>query len=352
MESITKNRQPVEVASRAPALRHRALGRRGDGSDHPRPLLIYGLDMGVRGAALGTVGGQTVSAAMSLWFFFGQRRRPYRISARDLRPHGPTIRALLGIGAPSFLAGLGAPLLVVLVNNALAATATALAAHAVCGRIQTFATMPQMGISQGLQPIVGHNAGRRLADRVRRARTLALRATVGYGVLAAIAIVILADQFAGIFVEEPAVADATANALRIIAIGIAAAGVAPLASAYFQFPAQPGDLRLLRAGPPDLLPSRFALQQPGVPSPAPLRHQRRVQALPPQERSTLTGRDGLLVAGEEFQLLPRGEVPAGPRPARTRTLLTTHDPILGHDHVNSSSQRFSILNSPCPEDLL
>ncbi|MFI7704099.1 MATE family efflux transporter [Nonomuraea sp. NPDC049480] len=200
------------------------------------PLLIYGLDMGVRGAALGTVGGQTVSAVMSLWFFFGQRRRSYRIGARDLRPHGPTVCALLGIGAPSFLAGLGATLLVVLVNNALAASAgaTALAAYAVCGRIQTFATMPQAGISQGLQPIVGYNAGRRLGDRVRRARTLALRATVGYGVLAAVTLVLFAYPFAGIFVDEPAVTEATANALCIIAIGIAAAGVAPLASAYFQ----------------------------------------------------------------------------------------------------------------------
>ena len=34
------------------------------------PLLILGLGMRVRGAALGTVGGQTVSMAMSIWFFF------------------------------------------------------------------------------------------------------------------------------------------------------------------------------------------------------------------------------------------------------------------------------------------
>ena len=38
------------------------------------PLLIFGLDMGVVGAGLGTVGGQAVSAAMSVWFFFVQRR--------------------------------------------------------------------------------------------------------------------------------------------------------------------------------------------------------------------------------------------------------------------------------------
>lgn len=121
------------------------------------PLLIFGFGMGVRGAALGTVGGQAVSAAMSLWFFFVQRHRPYRVRLRDLRPHGPTLRALLGIGLPSFLAGTGVTLLAVLVNATLAATGsvTALAAYAVCARLQTFVMMPHTGISQGLQPLVG-----------------------------------------------------------------------------------------------------------------------------------------------------------------------------------------------------
>ncbi|MEU7903471.1 MATE family efflux transporter [Actinoplanes sp. NPDC049118] len=201
------------------------------------PLLIFGLDLGVRGAALGTVGGQAVSAAMSLWFFFAQRERPYRITVHDLRPHGPTVRAQVGIGAPSFLAGLGATLLAVLVNNVLAATAagvTALAAYAVCARIQTFVTMPQLGISQGLQPIVGYNAGRGVADRVDRARTLALRATIGYGTLAALAVILTAGPVVAVFTDDDAVAPAAEQALRIIAAGIAAAGVTPLVSAYFQ----------------------------------------------------------------------------------------------------------------------
>lgn len=137
------------------------------------PLLIFGLDMGVRGATLGTVGGQAVSAAMSLWVFFGQRDRPYRIGPKELLPHGATLRALLSIGLPSFLAGTGVTLLAVLVNATLAATgsATALAAYAVCVRPQTLVMMPHTGVSQGLQPIVGYNAGRGLADRALRAAT-------------------------------------------------------------------------------------------------------------------------------------------------------------------------------------
>jgi putative MATE family efflux protein len=200
------------------------------------PVLIFGFHLGVRGAALGTVGGQAVSAAMSIWFFFGQRRRPYRIGRADLRPHGPTIRALVSVGAPSFLAGFGATLLVLLVNNSLvhARGAVALAAYAVCARIQTFVAMPQLGISQGLQPIVGYNAGLGRLDRVRRAETLSLRATLIYGTVIAAAVILLAGPLVGIFIPDGAVAGAAREALRIIAVGVAVAGVAPLVSAYFQ----------------------------------------------------------------------------------------------------------------------
>lgn len=200
------------------------------------PVLIFGLHLGVRGAALGTVGGSAVSASMSLWFFFVQRRRPYRITRAALRPHGPTIRALLSVGMPSFLAGLGTTVLAVLINSALTATGqvTALAAYAVCARIQTFVQMPHLGISQGLQPVVGFNAGRGLPDRVARARTLALRASVLYGTAVLAAVMLLAGPLVAIFVSDPQVAGTARHALRLIALGFAVAGVAPLVSAFYQ----------------------------------------------------------------------------------------------------------------------
>lgn len=217
------------------------------------PVLIFGLGMGVRGAALGTVGGQAVSAAMAMWFFFGQRHRPYRIRLASLRPHAPTIRALLSVGAPSFLIGLGATLLVVLVNTTLSHTAGAtalvsLVAYAVCARIQTFVVMPQLGISQGLQPVVGYNAGRGLHDRVLRARTLALRASVIYGSVAAITVGLFAGPMVMVFVDDPGTAATARNALRIIAVGFAVAGITPLASAYFQSLGRPRPSYLISIG--------------------------------------------------------------------------------------------------------
>lgn len=186
------------------------------------PLLIFGLHLGVRGAALGTIGGQSVSAAMSVWFFFLQPHRPYRIGRADLRPHAATVRALLDVGAPSFLSGFGATLLAVLVNTTLAhqAGTTALAAYAVCARIQTFVSMPHLGISQGMQPVVGYNAGQHRPGRVRRTRILALRATLTYGVLVLVAVTVFTRPLVALFVDDQDIAATARHALRIIAIGL------------------------------------------------------------------------------------------------------------------------------------
>ncbi|MGW5349850.1 MATE family efflux transporter [Streptomyces sp. NPDC004031] len=205
------------------------------------PLLIYGCGLGVRGAALGTVGGQTVSAATSVWFFFLQRPRPYRVTLADLRPHGPTLRRLLAVGAPSFLVGFGATVVAALANTRLVALGgpLAVAAFALCGRVGTFAAMPQTGIAQGLQPLVGYNAGRGLAARAERATGLALRATVGYGCAVCVVLLCAADPVVSLFTGDPALHAQAVAALRLFALVPPCAGLAPLVCARFQALGQP-----------------------------------------------------------------------------------------------------------------
>jgi putative MATE family efflux protein len=214
------------------------------------PLLIFGLGLGVRGAALGTLGGQAVSMLMSLWFFFVQRDRPYRITLGDLRPDGATLRQMLAVGSPSFLSGFGATLLSVLANNLLVALGgpVVLSAFALCSRIGTFVMMPQLGIAQGLQPIAGYNAGRGDGERVRRAITLTMRATVLYGTAASLLLLVTAAPLVGLFTGEPAVRRSAAHALVILALGYPFAGVAPLVSAYFQALGRPRPSYLISIG--------------------------------------------------------------------------------------------------------
>jgi MATE family, multidrug efflux pump len=214
------------------------------------PVLIFWLHLGVQGAASGLVGGQAISAVMSAWFFFLRRDRPYRITLADLLPHAPTVRSLLGTGAPSFLTGIGAAALAVLVNSTLAhaGSVAALGAYAVCTRIRTFVTTPQLGISQGLQPVVGYSYGSAQPERVRRALTLALRATVIYGVLILACVILFARPLVAVFVTDPVIAGTARHALRIIALAFAAYGITPLVSAYFQSVGKPKPSYLLSVG--------------------------------------------------------------------------------------------------------
>ena len=214
------------------------------------PLLIFGFGLGVRGAALGTVGGQALSLVMSMWFFFGQRNRPYRITLADLRPHGATLRQMVSVGAPSFLTGLGTTVLAVLANNLLIAIGgpVALSAYALCIRLGIFVTMPQLGIAQALQPIVGYNAGHGLPDRVRRTVVLSLRATVLYGTAAALLLVVAAKPLIAAFTDEQSVRAAARQALLILALVYVLAGVAPLVSSYFQALGMPKPSYLISIG--------------------------------------------------------------------------------------------------------
>ena len=128
-------------------------------------------------------------------------------------------------------------MLAVVVNANLAAAAAggaALAAYAVCARLQVFAGMPEVGISQGLQPIAGYNFGSGNLARTLRTRRLGLFATLGYGILAAVVLSLAADPLVRLFVDDPATTTLAANALRILSVGIAAAGVAPLLAGYYQ----------------------------------------------------------------------------------------------------------------------
>ncbi len=199
------------------------------------PILIFIFKMGVTGAALGTVGGQAVSAAMAMWFFFVQRDRPYRIGWSELWPRWRVAREVLGVGAPSFLAGFGATLLAVVINFSLAVSgALILAAYAVGARVQTLVVMPQTGIAQGLQPIAAYNAGLGMESRVRRTLTLSIRASLIYGVGAAVLVAVAAPKIVDAFLSLPEAQSAATEALRIIAIGFAFAGIAHIISAYFQ----------------------------------------------------------------------------------------------------------------------
>lgn len=197
-------------------------------------IMVFGL--GAAGAALATVGGQAISAGMSIYFFFFRPGRSYRIRAPYFRPDRSIIGAVLLIGLPSFLKSMGASLLVIITNNLLRGLGgdSALAVYAIVSRLFAALGIPQNGIVQGMQPLVGYNFGQGRTDRVRRALSLSLAATVVYGVIACGLCWLLPGVLLGALSREGVVISEGQTALRLLALSYPLSGVAVLVAGYFQ----------------------------------------------------------------------------------------------------------------------
>ncbi len=202
------------------------------------PVFIFGLgpipSMGVAGAALATVLGQIVGAALAL--FFNLTRNPdIQPKLRGFRPSGPVIRRIYAVGVPSIvLSSIGSVMTFGLNQILNAFTTTATAVFGVYFKVQSFAFMPVFGLNNGMVPIVSYNLGaqkkRRLMDTVKFAMLVA----VGY-MLACLAVIQgLAVPILALFNASPDMLTIGVPALRIISLSFVFAGFSVICASTFQ----------------------------------------------------------------------------------------------------------------------
>jgi putative MATE family efflux protein len=229
-------------------------------------LFIMVLKIGVAGAALATVSGQAISAGMSVYFFFFKRNRSYRIKAVYFKPDGSIIREVLMIGLPSFLKSISASLMVVVTNNLLRLVGgdSALGIFAIISKLYAALSMPQTGIMQGMQPIVGYNFGQKRFERVCKAITLSLSATIVYGLLVCALCLLFPSSLIALLSREATIITEGEIALRLLSLAYPLSGVGILVAATFQSVGKARDALLLTLGgillvklPVLLLASRF-----------------------------------------------------------------------------------------------
>ncbi|MCB9420443.1 MAG: MATE family efflux transporter [Ardenticatenaceae bacterium] len=213
-------------------------------------LLIIVLKIGVAGAALATVTGQTVSAGMSIYFFFFRKNRSYQIKAAYFKPDKSIIGEVLMIGLPSFLKSLSASLVVIVTNNLLklAGGDTALGVYAIVGRLYAGLNMPQTGIVQGMQPLVGFNFGQKKFGRVRETIRLSLSASVVYGLLVLGICLLIPAALISLLSKESAIIAEGQIALRLLALSYPVTGVAMITAASFQSVGRAKEALLLTLG--------------------------------------------------------------------------------------------------------
>lgn len=180
------------------------------------PVFIYGLDMGVRGAALATILSQAVSTAWVLWFLTG-KKTILRIRREDLRLRKDVILPSFPLGLSTFIMQASESVILVCFNSSLLKYGgdPAVGAMTILSSIMQFAMLPTQGLGQGAQPITSYNYGAGNAQRVKRTFRLLLCCTLGYTMTLWAAVMLFPQFFARIFVPDPELVAFTAWALRI-----------------------------------------------------------------------------------------------------------------------------------------
>jgi len=178
------------------------------------PVFIFGLDMGIAGAALATILSQLVSFLILL-FNVGRGGsipvRPRRFSLR-----GGTLGTILRGGMPSFYRQGLASVASILLNWAAKPFGdAAIAAMAIVSKVNMFSGSALIGFGQGFQPVCGFNYGAGLYGRVRKGFWFCVK--VGTAVLLCIAglMILLAPQVVYLFQKaDPEVVELGVAALR------------------------------------------------------------------------------------------------------------------------------------------
>ena len=168
------------------------------------PIFIFGLDMGVRGAALATVLSQACSALWVLKFLTGKRAiLKLRLSALKLRID--RVKRILSLGASGFAMSMTNSLAQVLCNATLEAYSGDLyvGVMTVVNSVREVITMPVQGITNGCQPVLGYNYGAGLYRRVRQGIRFTTVLTVGYSVVIWAVVMFLPEPLIRIFNNEP-----------------------------------------------------------------------------------------------------------------------------------------------------
>lgn len=179
------------------------------------PVFIFGLDMGVRGAALATVISQCISCLWVLLFLRGEKTI-LRLKKENMRLEAGVILPCLALGLAAFIMQSSESIISVSFNTSLLKYGgdIAVGAMTILSSINMFAMLPLQGLGQGAQPIVSYNYGAKDAKRVRGAFKLLLRSSLIYATALWLIIMLFPQAFTGLFTPNAELAAFTQAAMR------------------------------------------------------------------------------------------------------------------------------------------
>lgn len=202
------------------------------------PVLIFGIgpfpEMGIKGAAVSTVLGYTLSMVLAFYVLIFTKQR-VRIKAKGFKLDIAIFKEIFVLGAPSFIMNALGAFMVTFANIFLIAySTTAVAFFGAYFKAQQMVVMTVNGLIQGCIPVMSFNFGAKNKQRLHEAfryGTVIAVVMMGAG---ALLLSLFPVQILKIFMASDAMLELGIPALRIMATSYIFNGFATMAASYMQ----------------------------------------------------------------------------------------------------------------------
>jgi putative MATE family efflux protein len=196
---------------------------------------VWWFRWGIRGAALSTVTSQSLALCWQMWIFSDKnellhlKRGIYKLKA-DL------VKNIVSIGISPFLMQTTSCVIVIFMNNQFVAYGgdMAVGAYSIANSMVMVFFMFVMGVTQGMQPIIGYNYGARNFDRMMRCLWIAILVATGILLVGWALSMLFPRQIARIFTTDPVLLEMSARGIMLDMLVFFVVGSQAVITNFFQ----------------------------------------------------------------------------------------------------------------------
>ena len=179
------------------------------------PIFIFGLGLGIRGAALATVLAQLLSVTYVAFFLFGPRRKnEFTVRMGTALPHA---RDIISLGTAPFIMQCTNSLVSIACNNVLMAVGGSVyvSVMTIVSSVRSILDTPVLAITEGATPVLSYNYGARRPAGVIKGIKVTMALAVPYTFAVWLLVMLAPGFFVRIFSSDAEIMADAAHALHL-----------------------------------------------------------------------------------------------------------------------------------------
>ncbi len=196
---------------------------------------VWWFRWGIRGAALATVVSQSLALCWQMWIF-SDKRELLHLKRGIYRLQANLVRNIVSIGVSPFLMQTTSCVIVIFMNNQFVRYGgdMAVGAYSIANSMVMVFFMFVMGVTQGMQPIVGYNYGAQKYDRMMRCLWLSIAVATAILLVGWAISMLFPRQMARIFTTDPTLLDMAARGIMLDMLVFFVVGSQAVITNFFQ----------------------------------------------------------------------------------------------------------------------